>query len=53
MRSDAISYTSVINAWAGCRSREAPRRAKQILRHTRDLWDTSNAAAGTDTGCRS
>ena len=37
MRLDAISYTSVMNNWAGCGLRAALHRAEQILRHTRDL----------------
>ena len=49
MRLDAISYTSFMNNWAGCGLRAALHRAEQILRHTRDLWDTGNAAAVPDT----
>ena len=49
MRLDAISYTSVMKAWAGCWSRAAPQRAKKIIRHMRDLRDSGNAAAGPDT----
>ena len=53
MGPDAISYTSVMNDWAGCGSRAAPRRVEQILRHMKDLQDAGNAAAGPNTGCRS
>ena len=49
MRPDAISYTIVMNDWAGCGSRAAPRRADQIMRHMRELQDNVNAAAGPDT----
>ena len=49
MKPDAISYTSVTNAWAGFRSRAEPRRNEQILRHMRDLRDTGNAAAVPNT----
>ena len=50
MGPDAISYTSVMNDWAGCGSRAAPRRSEQILRHTGDLQDAGNAAAVPDKG---
>ena len=49
MSRDAISYTRVMNAWAECRLRAASRKAKEILRHMRDLRDAVNLAAGTDT----
>ena len=49
MRPYVISYTSVMNAWAGCRSRAAPGRSEQILRHVRDLQDSSNGAVVHDT----
>ena len=49
LRPDMISYTSVMNDWAGCWSRATPRRANQILRHMRDLQDSRNAAEGPDT----
>ena len=49
MRPDAISYTSVMNAWAGCGSRAAPQRAKHILSYMRDLRNARNAAVGPDT----
>ena len=48
MRLDTISYSSVMNNWTGCVSRAAPRRAKHIMRHMRDLQDAGNAAAGPD-----
>ena len=38
-----------MNAWAGCGSRAALRRAAHILRHIRDLWDAGNAATGPNT----
>ena len=46
MRSDAISYTSFMNAWSGCGLRSEPRRSKKILRHMRDLLDAVNTAVG-------
>ena len=49
MRPDAISHTSVMDAWARCGLRVPLRRAKQILRHMRDLRDARNAAMGPDT----
>ena len=53
MGPDAISYTSVMNAWTRCGLGEALRRVEQILRHMKDLQDAVNAAAGPNTGCRS